>query len=398
MDFSPRTDSWSADEVGLRASLVRRPPRPRRPDHPEGHRIRAAASFRRAFTVTVGVLILVCAGLVVVADSRGPTLSSTQVDTAAVTTTADQQLRLFANQSVSHIDSSQVTVTPRAPFTVETAATMVTVQFSGLLRSATPYEVSIRGVTSVFGSAATTFQTSFTTAHAQVLTLDREPGGQDRIVRASVNAAGRTIVYRAAHIQAFGAVGSDYVVVTEDRGVSSMGIVADDGTTEPLLLPGAGLVRAFALNPVTGIVSFTWTPASTPNGKPATFTLDLQGQGTAVAAPGAAGRRVLAAVTAPASRTTTRGMAQLAADDRSVALSTGAGSRPILLASALPGQRFSALRVSPNGQYVSVVSAVAGAASDGYTIDPAPVAPTTEVIDVVSGATVATFAGSSLAW
>jgi len=396
MDFSPERDSWSADEVGRRGA--RRRPRNRRPPQEHTRRPGRATSFARAFWATVGVLILLVTVLVVVVHGRGPALSSMQVDVAAVTTTSDQQLRLFANQSVSHIAVSQVRVTPRAPFTVQTAGTAVIVQFAGRLRSATTYAVTISGVTSVFGSAPATFSLGFTTSHASVLLIERQPGGQDSIVRASVGTPGLAILYRAARIQAFGAVGSDLVVVTDDRRTSTIALVAHDGTTEDLLLPGTGLVHAFALDAVTGIVSFTWAPSDAPSAEPRPYTIDLQGQHTSTLATGAAARRVLQAVAAHGSGTTSAGSARVAESGRAITLSASAGSRPVALTTALAGHTFSRLSVSPNGQYVSVVTAASGASSDDYTIAPAPRSSTTVIVDVATGATIATFSGVALAW
>ncbi|GAA4265911.1 hypothetical protein [Frondihabitans peucedani] len=404
MDFSPRIDSWSADEVGAARRLRRRrgadtPDRPDGPDDAGRSPARTPTSFRRAFAVTVGVLILLCAALVVVAHGRGPTLASTQVDAASVTTTPHQQLRVFTDESVAQVRKEQVRMTPAAPLTVQTAGTVITVQFTGRLRSATRYSVELRGVTSVFGSRPATLTTAFTTARASVLTLDRAPGGgQDRIVRSRVGVPGRTVAYRAPGIQAFGALGSDLVVVRGDGHASTISIVAADGTTEDLILPGTGLVRSFALDAPTGLVAFTWTPASEPRATPRLFTIDLEGQHTSTAVTGAAARAAERLLAVRPGSLTTRGTARLAGDGSSVTLTASAGSRPVTLTRALAGQRLTALGTSPNGQYVSVVSAPADAPSDGRALDPAPRSPTTLVVDVDSGATVASFAGSSLAW
>lgn len=397
MDFSPRLDSWSADDVGRRRRTLRPglPRTSRRADEPDERR---PVTFRRAFVATVTVLVLLCSVLVVAANGRGPSLSSAQVGRAAVTTTPDQQLRLFVTESVAHIRASQVTVTPRARFTVQTAGTVITLQFTDRLRSATRYGVEISGVTSVFGSRSTSITKVFTTAPATVLVLERNPAGQDRIVRASVDVPGRSVIYRASRIQAFGAIGSDLVVVTDDGATSTMSLVSAGGVKEDLLLPGPGLVRAFALNAPAGIVTFSWCPQTSPSARPRVFTIDLQGQHTSVRPAGAAARTATSALATPPTTETSRGRAELTPDGGAVRLTPRAGSRPITLVRALAAQRFSRLSASPNGQYVSVVSSAADSASDAYTITPTASAPTTLIIDVATGATVSTFAGASLAW
>ena len=55
--------------------------------------------------------------------------------------------------------------------------------------------------------------------------------------------------------------------------------------------------------------------------------------------------------------------------------------------------------VSPNGQYLAVETASADDTTDSsYTIDPVPEGTTTTVVDVETGAVVASFTGHAAAW
>lgn len=337
-------------------------------------------SFVRTFAVTIAVLALLCAGLVAVAHSQGPRLSETIVDGRAVTLRADQQARVFLDESVATVRAEQVAVSPAARFAVTTQGTVVAVQFLHRLDYDTRYRVTIRGVTSVFGSRAATISTEFTTGRAQVLTLDRNPAGQDRIVRASVNAVGRSVVYQARRIQAYAPIGSDLVVVSDDRRTSRITVVSSDGTTEDLLLPGPGLVTGFALDAPTGVLVFRFTARGAAT---KLYTISLTGVHTSAPYEGS---------TLPADDASQGAAPSLAADSRSVVVS----GRTVY--TATKGARLSQLGSSPNGQFVTVVSAPASAASDRSTIDPAPVGATTLVVDRSSGAVVASFAGSSLRW
>lgn len=398
-------------------------------------------SCARAFTVVVIVLALICTALVVVTQSRGPRLDETRVDASAVTQRTDQQARLFLNESVSTVRPSQVRITPTTPFTVSTAGTVVTVQFSRRLHSATRYSVAVDGVTSIFGSRDADVETTFTTANAEVLTLDRSAtaGGVDRIVEASVNTVGRDVVYEARGIQAFASIGTDLVVAADDGGASTLSIVARDGTREDLLLPGPGLVRSLSLDAPTGILVFGFTATgAAPDSAERLYSIDLAGVHRAEPLKGADRRALVATawgmtpgapvvVTRAPGGTITRadlglegttttvsadsvtvgersliespGTVRAGSDTARLATSTRSiivGSRALYTAPS--SSRLSSLGVSPNGQYLTVVSAPVGARSDGATIAPAPVGATTLVLDAESGALVASFAGASLHW
>lgn len=341
--------------------------------------------FLRALVGVIAVLAIACAALVVVAQLRGPRLTETSVDTSAVTLRAGQQARVFFSGSVAHVRAAQVSVTPAAPFTVQTSGTIVTVQFTGRLNSATPYSIRLDGVTSLFGSRAATVTSRFTTAHASVLVLDRAAtaGGVDRIVAASVNAVGRTVRYQARGIQTFAPIADDLVVVAQTGRLSTIRLVSSDGTTENLLLPGPGLVTSFSLDAPTGVLVYGFVPQGSTSA-PRLYTITLTGTHASALYKGS---------TLPAGDATagTRG-ARLS--PAGTAVTVGATT----LYSAPSGARLSALASSPNGQFVTVVSAPAGTRSDGATIAPAPVGATLLVIDRASGAVVASFAGSAAVW
>ncbi|RKR74257.1 hypothetical protein [Frondihabitans australicus] len=437
-------DAWAAwaartpapTEVAAESTEIPRPAPPARRT-----RVTAETSFRRFLVGTIVVLALLCAGFVVVSQQQGPKLDQTQVDTTAVTQDPGQQARLFVATAVSHVARSQVTVTPDVPFTVQTVGTVVAVQFTDRLAYSTRYTIRVDGVTSVDGSRASTLTTHFTTASASVLALVRNPGGVDQIVRADLRSPGRPVVYRARGIQAFGQVGDDLVVVTEQAGLSTISLVArSDGTTEKLVLPGAGTVTSFAVDPPTGVVVFGWTAAGaggTPRRPGATtplYTIPLSGNHLATRLLGPGHRPVSATswfMTAGAPVVVARvaggdvervdlslgGRASAVSDpapsvsarlngEAGASVVGGAarieGGRVVVqgrsLYAPIAGTRVVAVEASPNGEFAVVVTAPASSPADGYTIDPVPVSPTTLVVDARSGAVVASLSGAHLDW
>lgn len=258
------------------------------------------ARFRRTMSVVLVTLVVVCAALVGLNFFQGPKLESSQIDASSVTSQPNQQLRMFANQRVADIQSSQVTVTPAADVTVSTQDEVITVQFDERLHSATEYEVAVEGVTSVFVDQPTTFRHSFTTDAQEMLYLDRNdpaqsPDGLDSIVSTEASGTDRMVEYEARRIQSFAVVGDLLAVVTLlDDGSNDITLVSRlDGTEERLVLPDSGIVDDLDGSTASGRIAFIFSSAAadTPGGTtPAfsqvLFTVDLAGSHEPVAVPG----------------------------------------------------------------------------------------------------------------
>ena len=99
-----------------------------------------SSDFRRSFALVVVGLVIACGVLFAVSAAQGPRLSSSQADVAAG---ALQQVRLVANQPVASVSVDQVTVTPAAPFTVDTNGKVIAVQFTRALAYGTDYTVTV---------------------------------------------------------------------------------------------------------------------------------------------------------------------------------------------------------------------------------------------------------------
>ena len=207
---------------------------------------------------------------------QGPKLASATVDPSGVVTDPGQQLRLFANQNLTAVKKSQVTITPSTPFSVSSTGETVAVQFAERLNYATRYQVTVKKVTSIYQDQPQTFRYSFTTAKAQLYYLDRAStaGSQpDTIVRTGLSGSARTVVYSAPHIQQFVVFPEFLAVVTQndDRSSSLSFVSTSGGPVEQVALPGTGTVDHLEGSSDGSTVGFVFT-GNTPSG---TYSNDL---------------------------------------------------------------------------------------------------------------------------
>lgn len=237
--------------------------------------------------ISIGVLLLLCAVLVGLTAIQGPKLSGARVDTGRVVADTGQQLQMFANQPVAEVDAEQVTIAPHTPFQVTTQADVITVRFSQQLDHGIQYTVTVRGVTSPYQQREAELSYSFTTDAAAFHYLDRadpeSERGEDAIIRTGVSGEGSDAIYRGARIQDYAVFEGALVVSTlAEDDTSSLALVSlVDGTTEPLELPGPGMVEGLAAAADgSSVLGFTMTSAPTaspPSYTDALFLVDLEG-------------------------------------------------------------------------------------------------------------------------
>ncbi|MCU1556473.1 MAG: hypothetical protein JWN09_468 [Microbacteriaceae bacterium] len=232
----------------------------------EGRERQRRSPFRRAFLITITVLVVLVAAFAGANSLQGPKLSSAAVDPGSVVVKPGQQLRLFANQNLSAVTKAQVTITPSAPFSVSSSGEIIAVQFGGRLNYDTRYRVTVKNVTSLYQDLPQTFSYSFTTAKAQLYFLDRaDPataGGQpDSIVRTGLSGGDRTVIYSAAHIQEFVVFSQLLAVVTQGNDkTSSLSLVSlGGGPVEHIALPGPGTIDRLEASADAGVLGFLFT-------------------------------------------------------------------------------------------------------------------------------------------
>lgn len=250
---------------------------------------RGEASFRRALGLTIATLIVLVAVFTALNYLQGPRLTSGRIDTARVVAQPGQQLRLFANESVSPVQSHQVTITPASPFTVTSAGAVIAIQFSHQLSYGTHYSVRVGDVVDGAQPQPSTFRYSFTTVGATVYYLHRaDPaaGGHqlDSIMQTALHGGRDTVLYSARHIQQFSVFPAAFAVSTlNDDHTSSLSLVSrsDTSITEHLLLPSPGIVDQLAGTAQSGILGFVFIPQDAPATDSGTLmTVDLAGSHT----------------------------------------------------------------------------------------------------------------------
>lgn len=249
--------------------------------------------FRRGVIATVAILAVLCAAFVMLDNSQGPKLASASVDTSQVVRQADQQLRLFSNQTLARVTAPQITISPATPFTVQSQGQVIAVQFSRRLRYSQRYSVRVTGVTSNFQNQPSTMRYSFTTAAASIYYLDRAnpavPGQVlDDIIRTGVHGSAQKIIYSARHIQQFSVFPAALAVVTlNDDHTDSLSLVSIKNPTqvEHLILPTFGTIEKMQASPDAGILGFVFSSAgesADPEFSSDLMTVDLTAAHTVV--------------------------------------------------------------------------------------------------------------------
>jgi len=242
-------------------------------------RPRSDAAFRRALAITLAALSVACLLLLGASYLQGPRLEDAQVDVVRVTSADDQQLRLFANQSVEPVTASQVRIEPAAPFTVSSEGDLIAVQFGARLQYGTEYLVRVDDVASTYTGRASAIEYRFTTTQPQMFWLDR---GQpdDTILRSTLDGQGGEAVYSAAGIQDFALVDDLLAVVTVTaQRTNQLALVRPgDVILENVLLPEEGVIQQLAAS--AGTLGFAFSSADAGPGQAnasTLYTLDLGG-------------------------------------------------------------------------------------------------------------------------
>lgn len=135
--------------------------------------------FWRLGLIICSTLALLAATLGAVGVLRGPTLAGVTFAADRAVATAGTRLVLKARQPLSEVAATQVTITPTAPFTVETRDSALTLRFSTPLSYGTDYTVTVTLVRSQYTGQTADWQYRFATPSATVYSLvaHRTDGG-----------------------------------------------------------------------------------------------------------------------------------------------------------------------------------------------------------------------------
>lgn len=238
---------------------------------PDGRRARARRRRRGLFLGTFGVVIavLAAAGLVGAAASgmQGPRVTSVEMDPAAAAAASGSRLIVTMNQSLEKVKTSQVVVTPAAPFTVDTSGRGMGVRFTLPLHDDTEYTVRFTGIAGLGGGPAATVTERFRTPKLHVYLLERNAVG-DTIVRTDLADADPVPVFRDDHIEDFRVTSSHLVVSVLDADGRARLVVTDlDGShRRDLPLPGDGTVSELQSADRGELIGYTYSDADLGSG------------------------------------------------------------------------------------------------------------------------------------
>lgn len=216
--------------------------------------------FILALAAVLGILVLVGAGLGVVSLTQGPRITETQVDPAQAIEASGSRMILTANQSLTAIDESQVTVEPAVPFTLDAAGRGIGIRFTVPLDDDTKYTVSIADVQGAGGGPTATLTQSFTTPASNIFLLRRDAEGEDSIFRTDLTGEKAVAVFSADKINDFRATSTQLVVSIEEDDGSRLLVMNRDGSEQrELTLPGEGYVGAIQVSERGGYVGYRYS-------------------------------------------------------------------------------------------------------------------------------------------
>ena len=216
--------------------------------------------FILALGAVLGILVLVGAGLGVVSLTQGPRITEVQVDPAQAIESSGSRMILTANQSLTAIDESQVTVEPAVPFTLDAAGRGIGIRFTVPLDDDTKYTVSIADVQGAGGGPSATLTQAFTTPASNIFLLRRDVDGEDSIFRTDLTGEKAVAVFSADKINDFRATSTQLVVSIEEDDGSKLLVMNRDGSEQrELTLPGEGYVGAIQVSERGGYVGYSYS-------------------------------------------------------------------------------------------------------------------------------------------
>lgn len=227
-------------------------------------RARGHGRYTRGVAIAIGALVVIGGAAAGTGLTQGPRATSIQQDPQAAAVQSGSRVIFTANEALTDIDPSQVTVEPATDFTLDAAGRTVGVRFPTALDADTDYTVTIDGVQGIGGGPTSTLTTSFTTPKASVLMLERDATGDDRIVSHTVGGSDGDAVFTAAQIDDFRAT-SAYLIATTVDGDGTMHVTVvnrGNGSTHEIALPGSGIVTGLQVSERGQLYGFTFTDAN----------------------------------------------------------------------------------------------------------------------------------------
>ncbi|MFJ6677869.1 hypothetical protein ACIQLK_01920 [Microbacterium sp. NPDC091382] len=223
-------------------------------------RRRQARGFSVRVVAVVAVLGVVALAAGVVTTLQGPRVTSVESDTTAAVSSPGSRVIFETTQSLQKVDAAQVTITPKAPFSVDTSGRSVGIRFTDPLWDDTTYTIRIDRLAGLGGGPTATVEESFSTPKLHSYVLQRSDGG-DKIYRVDLSGDAQP-VFEHEHIEDFRATAAHLVVSTLENGVSHLIVTRTDGSDpKELTLPGKGVVTNLQSAERGNTIGYTFTDA-----------------------------------------------------------------------------------------------------------------------------------------
>ncbi|MBS1697514.1 MAG: hypothetical protein JST25_03830 [Actinobacteria bacterium] len=207
----------------------------------------------------IGVVVLAVAGFGAFTLLQGPRISSVKIDGQAAIESSGARMVITASQAMAKVDPSQVTVSPRTPFTVDTSGREIGVRFTVPLDDDTQYTVTVKDATGT-DKRSGTLQATFQTPKSTIFLLQRNPDGDDTIFHTDLGGKNAVPVVQHEKIDDFRAAADHLVIATEKDGVSALHVTDRDGKNErELALPGPGFLSSLQVSERGDLVGYTFT-------------------------------------------------------------------------------------------------------------------------------------------
>ncbi|MDR2321382.1 MAG: hypothetical protein LBE60_07025 [Microbacterium sp.] len=224
----------------------------------------APAARRRRFPLVlgavIGVLVVVVAAFGVVTLLQGPRISSVKIDAQSAIDASGTRMIITASQPLAKVDPKQVSVSPQAPFTVDTSGRNLGIRFTVPLDDDTNYTVTVKDATGTDKQRQSTLQASFQTPKSTIFLLQRNAKGDDTIFITDLGGKNAVPVVQHEKIDDFRATADHLVVATEKDGVSELLVMDRKGKNQRALkLPGPGFLSNLQVSERGNLVGYTFT-------------------------------------------------------------------------------------------------------------------------------------------
>ncbi len=204
--------------------------------------------------------MLVVAGFAGISLLQGPRVTGVKIDAESAIDTSGTRMILTASEPLAKVSASQVTVTPSAPFTVDTSGRTLGIRFTVPLDDDTHYTVAVKNAAGTDRQRTGTLQATFQTPKSTIFLLQRNPSGDDTIFLTDLGGKNAVPVFQHAKIDDFRVTADSLVVASEKDGTSVLLVMDRHGKHQrELPLPGPGFVSSMQVSERGNLVGYTFT-------------------------------------------------------------------------------------------------------------------------------------------